>query len=119
MKTLLFIFVLLFSVSLFAQDSTKVQEKKQTKEQVKKQERIRVSDKFVDEDGDGINDNAVHQFNQAMFKGEGQHQVKNGQMTQEKAGTQSKNQHKAGGEGLGQEKSGEAKKSEKKQGGKK
>ena len=67
--------MLLFATSLFAQDSTRTrdrdnfQNKEQKKEQVQKQEKKQ--DRFVDLDGDGINDAAMKRF-QRMIKG-GQH----------------------------------------------
>lgn len=67
--------MLLFATSLFAQDSTRTRDrdnyqgKEQKKTQVQKQEKKQ--DRFIDLDGDGINDKAMERF-QHMIKG-GQH----------------------------------------------
>lgn len=71
MRFFIFILMLLFAGSLFSQDTLRTRDRDnfQGKEQVKKQERKQ--DRFIDLDGDGINDAAMERF-QHMIKG-GQH----------------------------------------------
>lgn len=98
MRFLIVIVALFFATGLFAQDTTRTRDRDnfQNKEQKKEQVQERKMNRFIDLDGDGINDEAMHRW-QNMIKG-GQHidgNIESGQgemnrnqnRTQMKAGT--------------------------------
>ena len=99
MRFLIFILMLIFAGSVFAQDSLRTRDRDnfQNKEQKKEQKQVNKQEaknnRFVDLDGDGINDVAMERF-QKMIKG-GQNidgNIENGQgeMNREQNRTQMK-----------------------------
>ena len=83
MRFFIFILMLLFAGSLFAQDTLRTRDrdnfqgKEQKKEQKqlnqKNQEQERKQDRFIDLDGDGINDEAMHRWQHMIHGQNGQH----------------------------------------------